>query len=60
MFATIISILLIIVGLYLFIEYRIHIHNLNSIPVRIHVNGTRGKSSCARRRGRSYLYESGI
>lgn len=30
------------------IEYLVHIHNRNSIPVRIHVNGTRGKSSITR------------
>ncbi len=31
-----------------FFEYRYHIKNLSSIPVRIHVNGTRGKSSVTR------------
>lgn len=29
-------------------EYRIHKRNLKKIPIRIHVNGTRGKSSVAR------------
>ena len=48
MFATIITILFIAVGLFLFIEYKMHTHNLNSIPIRIHVNGTRGKSSVTR------------
>ena len=44
----IVIILLIAVLIFLFIEYRIHAHNLKSIPVRIHVNGTRGKSSVTR------------
>ena len=30
------------------IEYAYHIKNLRSIPIRIHVNGTRGKSSVTR------------
>lgn len=29
-------------------EYRRHLRNVNSIPIRIHVNGTRGKSSVTR------------
>jgi poly-gamma-glutamate synthase PgsB/CapB len=29
-------------------EYGIHLKNLNAIPIRIHVNGTRGKSSVTR------------
>ncbi len=29
-------------------EYLVHTKNLNSIPIRIHVNGTRGKSSVVR------------
>ncbi|WP_293098005.1 poly-gamma-glutamate synthase PgsB [Moorena sp. SIO3I6] len=37
-------IMLIVLGL----EYVIHIKNLMSIPVRIHVNGSRGKSSVTR------------
>jgi len=45
---TIILLLFILSGFLLFIEYRIHLHNLNSIPIRIHVNGTRGKSSVTR------------
>lgn len=44
----IIIILFVSVVIFLFIEYRIHIHNLNLIPIRIHVNGTRGKSSLTR------------
>jgi gamma-polyglutamate synthase len=45
---TIIAILLASVVIFLFIEYRVHVHHLNSIPFRIHVNGTRGKSSVTR------------
>lgn len=30
------------------LEYALHLHNIKSIPVRIHVNGTRGKSSITR------------
>jgi len=30
------------------IEYRRHLRNVNAIPIRIHVNGTRGKSSVTR------------
>ncbi len=47
MFSSVI-ILLIIVLLFLFIEFQIHVRNLKSIPIRIHVNGTRGKSSVTR------------
>jgi len=48
MFVFIVTTLFIVVGLFLFIEFRVHLHNLNSIPIRIHVNGTRGKSSVTR------------
>jgi poly-gamma-glutamate synthase PgsB/CapB len=47
MFETII-ILVAVVVIFLFIEYRIHVGNLDSIPIRVHVNGTRGKSSVTR------------
>ncbi|MGY8783182.1 MAG: poly-gamma-glutamate synthase PgsB, partial [Fidelibacterota bacterium] len=30
------------------LEYQFHLQSLNSIPLRIHVNGTRGKSSVTR------------
>ena len=30
------------------LEYRLHLENLKTIPLRIHVNGTRGKSSVTR------------
>ena len=29
-------------------EYQFHLHSLQKIPLRIHVNGTRGKSSVTR------------
>ncbi len=41
-------ILLGVVVILLFIEYQIHTRNLRTIPIRIHVNGTRGKSSVTR------------
>lgn len=41
------TVLLIVTGLGAF-EYRRHLHNLKKIPIRIHVNGTRGKSSVTR------------
>ncbi len=40
-------ILFLVVGLGI-LEYRLHVQNLASIPIRIHVNGTRGKSSVVR------------
>jgi poly-gamma-glutamate synthase PgsB/CapB len=47
MLATVV-LLLTGVLLFLFIEYYFHRRNLMSIPIRIHVNGTRGKSSVTR------------
>jgi len=32
----------------LFIEYRFHLNRIRKIPIRIHINGTRGKSSVTR------------
>lgn len=32
----------------LLMEYRVHVRRLNSIPIRVHVNGTREKSSVTR------------
>lgn len=43
-----IIVLVAVVVIFLFIEWRVHFRNLNSIPIRIHVNGTRGKSSVTR------------
>lgn len=45
---TIILVLLGVLVAFLVTEYAVHFHNLNSIPIRIHVNGTRGKSSLTR------------
>ncbi len=45
------AVLLSLIGTLAFIfwiEYRIHLRHLNAIPIRIHVNGTRGKSSVTR------------
>ena len=44
----IILILIIILILYGLFEYRRHLANVRAIPIRIHVNGTRGKSSVTR------------
>ena len=33
---------------YLIVEYQIHLRNLRKIPIRVQVNGTRGKSSVTR------------
>jgi gamma-polyglutamate synthase len=30
------------------LEYQVHLRNLRAVPIRVHVNGTRGKSSVAR------------
>nr|VFJ87584.1 MAG: poly-gamma-glutamate biosynthesis protein PgsC/CapC/poly-gamma-glutamate synthase PgsB/CapB,TIGR04012 [Candidatus Kentron sp. H]VFJ89388.1 MAG: poly-gamma-glutamate biosynthesis protein PgsC/CapC/poly-gamma-glutamate synthase PgsB/CapB,TIGR04012 [Candidatus Kentron sp. H]VFJ95968.1 MAG: poly-gamma-glutamate biosynthesis protein PgsC/CapC/poly-gamma-glutamate synthase PgsB/CapB,TIGR04012 [Candidatus Kentron sp. H] len=45
--------------LYLILEYAFHRRNLKSIPIRIHVNGTRGKSSVTRLIGAA-LKEAGF
>ena len=34
--------------LYGVLEYRFHLRNLQAVPIRVHVNGTRGKSSVTR------------
>jgi poly-gamma-glutamate synthase PgsB/CapB len=34
--------------LYGILEYRFHLRNLQAVPIRVHVNGTRGKSSVTR------------
>ncbi len=48
--------ILVVLGM---IEYAYHVKNLKSIPIRIHVNGTRGKSSVTRLIAAG-LRESGI
>jgi poly-gamma-glutamate synthase PgsB/CapB len=45
--AALALLVLVIVSLGIF-EYRAHVRTLASIPIRIHVNGTRGKSSVVR------------
>ncbi len=52
----VIIIVAIIVGI---IEYALHKKRINSIPIRIHINGTRGKSSVTRLIGAG-LREGGI
>jgi len=34
--------------IYGIVEYQVHLRNLHAVPIRVHVNGTRGKSSVAR------------
>jgi poly-gamma-glutamate synthase PgsB/CapB len=47
---VVIAILIIVTVLALLgiLEHRLHLRNVRSIPIRIHVNGTRGKSSVTR------------
>ena len=45
---TYLSIITVGLIIYLFLEQRRHLRYLRSIPARIHVNGTRGKSSVSR------------
>ncbi|MBK9097236.1 MAG: poly-gamma-glutamate synthase PgsB [bacterium] len=56
---TVLLIVLVIVSLYGLIEYYFHQKRIYSIPIRIHVNGTRGKSSVTRLIGAA-LREGGI
>jgi poly-gamma-glutamate synthase PgsB/CapB len=44
----IVFLLVIVLILYGIYEYRRHLRHLQAIPVRVHVNGTRGKSSVTR------------
>jgi poly-gamma-glutamate synthase PgsB/CapB len=44
----VITLLTLILLLYGFFEYRSHQRNVRSIPIRVHINGTRGKSSVTR------------
>lgn len=44
----VILLLVLFLILYGFFEYRRHVINVRAIPIRIHVNGTRGKSSVTR------------
>jgi poly-gamma-glutamate synthase PgsB/CapB len=56
---TVLLIVFIIVVLYCLIEFALHQKRILSIPIRIHVNGTRGKSSVTRLIGAA-LREGGI
>ena len=44
----VLGILIILLVSFGIIEFQIHLQSLNNIPLRIHVNGTRGKSSVTR------------
>ena len=44
----VLGILIILLVTFGIIEFQIHLQSLNNIPLRIHVNGTRGKSSVTR------------
>jgi poly-gamma-glutamate synthase PgsB/CapB len=56
---SVLLVLFILVSLYGIFEYKLHQKRILSIPIRIHVNGTRGKSSVTRLIGGA-LREGGI
>ena len=56
---TVLVILFLIVSAYGIVEFAFHQKRILSIPIRIHVNGTRGKSSVTRLIGAA-LREGGI
>ena len=56
---TSLLILFIVVSVYGLIEFALHQKRIYSIPIRIHINGTRGKSSVTRLVGAA-LREGGI
>lgn len=56
---TVLLIVFIIVSIYGLIEFALHQKKIFSIPIRIHINGTRGKSSVTRLIGAA-LREGGI
>jgi poly-gamma-glutamate synthase PgsB/CapB len=45
---TLVFLLAVAYLIYGIVEYRVHLANLRAMPIRVHVNGTRGKSSVAR------------
>lgn len=45
---TLVFLLAVAFLIYGVVEYRVHLSNLRAVPIRVHVNGTRGKSSVAR------------
>lgn len=56
---TALLIVFVVVSIYGLIEFALHQKRIYSIPIRIHINGTRGKSSVTRLIGAA-LRESGI
>jgi poly-gamma-glutamate synthase PgsB/CapB len=56
---TVLLIVFVIVSIYGLIEYYLHHKRIYSIPIRVHINGTRGKSSVTRLIGAA-LREGGI
>lgn len=56
---TVLLVIFIILSLYGIVEFALHQKRIYSIPIRIHVNGTRGKSSVTRLIGAA-LREGGI
>jgi len=56
---TALLVVFIVVSIYGLIEFYLHQKRINSIPIRVHINGTRGKSSVTRLIGAA-LRESGI
>lgn len=56
---TVLLIVFIIVSIYGLIEFALHQKRISSVPIRIHINGTRGKSSVTRLIGAA-LREGGI
>jgi len=56
---TALLVVFIVVSVYGLIEFALHQKRIYSIPIRIHINGTRGKSSVTRLMGAA-LRESGI
>ena len=56
---TVLLIVFLIVSLYGIVEFALHQKRIFSIPIRIHVNGTRGKSSVTRLIGAA-MREGGV
>lgn len=56
---TVLLVVFIIISLYGLVEFYFHQKRIYSIPIRVHINGTRGKSSVTRLIGAA-LRESGI
>jgi poly-gamma-glutamate synthase PgsB/CapB len=56
---SVLTVLFLIISIYGIIEFKLHQKRILSIPIRIHVNGTRGKSSVTRLIGGA-LREGGV